>query len=201
MTRLTIVCHAATEAVRAARFPDDEAIDDQVVVPASMEAPITAGRWLAGPERRATSTAAALCGDKGITVDRELRDWDCGRWRGQTFSDLHHSEPEALTSWLTDPDAAPHGGESLLDLLARIGRWLYLPSTCETKTVAVAHPAILRAAVVKALDAGPAAFWRIDAQPLSRAQLSHDGRRWALQSLVPPGRMAHLHDDDVRPSV
>ena len=185
MTRLTIICHAATEAVRAARFPGDEDIDDRRAVPTSPSASVAAGRWLSGPERRATSTAAALGGDRAVAVDPDLRDWDCGRWRGRDLRDLQRSEPAGLAAWLSDPAAAPHGGESLLDLLARVGRWLDRCVADGTRTAAVTHPAILRAAVVGALDAGPAAFWRIDAPPLCRARLSHDGRRWALQSLGP----------------
>ncbi len=186
MTRLTLVCHATTEAVRGARFPNDEAVDDGAADPASFGSPIVASEWLAGPEQRARTTAAAIGGDRGISVDPDLRDWDCGRWRGQTIEDLQRGDPAGVAAWVMDPAAVPHGGESLLDLLARIARWLDRQAAVGSKTVAVTHPAILRAAVVTALDAGPAAFWHIDARPLSRARLSHDGRRWILQSLVPP---------------
>ena len=197
MTRLTLICHAATDAVSAARFPDDETIDDPSAVSASFGPPIAAGQWLAGPEQRATTTAAALSRDRGFTVDQELRDWDCGRWRGRTIEDLHSSEPAALAAWLTDPAAAPHGGESLLDLLGRLEHWLGRQAGVRAKTAAVTHPAVLRAAVVVTLGAGPDAFWRIDAQPLSRARLSHDGRRWSLQSLVPPSRIADEDSADL----
>ncbi|MGI3903319.1 MAG: histidine phosphatase family protein [Janthinobacterium lividum] len=186
MTRLTLICHAATEAARAARFPDDEVIDDGSAVPPSFGPPIVASHWLTGPEQRARSTAAALVGDRVIVVDPELRDWNCGRWRGQTIVDLQRTEPTAVAAWLADPAAAPHGGESLLALLGRVEDWLGRQAAVKGKSAAFTHPAILRAAIVVALGAGPAAFWRVDAQPLSRARLSHDGRRWNLQSLVPP---------------
>lgn len=187
MTRLTIICHAATDAVRAARFPDDEDIDDPGARSPSPASPISAGRWLAGPERRTLSTAAAL-GGRIVAVDPDLRDWDCGRWGGRDLADLQRSEASDLAAWLSDPAANPHGGESLLDLVGRAGRWLDRQAAGGARTAAVTHPAILRALVVKALDAGPAAFWHLDAQPLCRARLSHDGRRWVLQSLGSPRR-------------
>ncbi len=186
MTRLTIICHASTPAVRAARFPDDETIDDPSAIPAALAGSIAAGRWLTGPERRATATAAALAAGRDVRVDDDLREWDCGHWRGRDLAELHRREPDGVAAWLTDPSAAPHGGESLMDLLARIGRWLERQAAQGTRTAAVSHPAILRAAIVLALDAGPAAFRHIDAQPLTRAELSHDGRRWVLQGLAGP---------------
>ncbi len=185
MIRLTVICHAATEAVRAARFPRDEDLDRAGAAAAARAPAITAARWLAGPERRATATAAALAGRRVVAVDPELRDWDCGRWAGHELAALSQSEPAALGAWLSDAGAAPHGGESLADLLGRTGRWLDAQAGTGRRTVAVTHPAVLRAAVVQALGAGPAAFWRIDAPPLCRARLSHDGRRWLLQSLGP----------------
>lgn len=188
MTRLTLICHAATEAVGAARFPDDEAVDEGAAVSASFGPPIVARLWLAGPERRTVATAAALRGDRAVMVDQELRDWDCGGWRGQAVEDLQRRDAAGLAAWLTDPTAAPHGGESLTDLLARVEGWMSQQAVAQGKTAAVTHPAILRAALVAAIDAPPAAFWRIDARPLSRAELSHDGRRWVLQSLVPPAK-------------
>ena len=188
MTRLTIICHAATKATGEARFPgdDDQPMLDHVARWADSGERVKAGRWLAGPERRTTATAAALCGTGGVTTDPGLRDWNVGRWRGWNFADLHEAEPDALAEWMSNPAAEPHGGESLLALLSRVGRWLDHVSADRRRTAAVTHPAVLRAALVLALDADPRVFWRIAAQPLSLAHLTHDGRRWMLHSLVSP---------------
>ena len=88
---------------------------------------------------------------------------------------------------------APHGGESLLDLLARIGSWLdhlqrQPAPTASVRIIAVTHPAVLRAAIVHALDAAPSAFWRIDAPPLTRVRLSGHAGRWNLRAMEPPPR-------------
>ncbi|MFC9651748.1 histidine phosphatase family protein [Streptomyces sp. NPDC056937] len=47
-----------------------------------------------------------------------------GRWQGRTLDEVAAAEPDALASWLSDPASAPHGGESLLELLARTAHWL-----------------------------------------------------------------------------
>ena len=184
MTRLTLMSHATTDAVRASRFPSDGDTADLTHLASGLTVSVHAGRWLAGPEQRATSTAVALAGSRPVVIDPELRDWNVDRWRGRTLAELSESEPEALGLWVSDPGAAPHGGESLLDLLGRVGRWLRDQEGAESRVAAVTHPAVLRAAVVRALEAGPAVFWHIDVTPLSRVRLSHDGRRWTLQELV-----------------
>jgi broad specificity phosphatase PhoE len=48
--------------------------------------------------------------------------------------------------------------------------------------VAVTHPAIIRAAILIALDAPPKSFWRIDIAPASRTQMHFRGHAWTLRS-------------------
>lgn len=187
--RLTLVCHAATQAQRAAAVAgDDEPLDAAGRAAAAVAAsdPETADLCWTAPERRARETAAAL-GLQAAVEDR-LRNCDYGRWRGSSLAALQAREPEAVRAWLTDPAAAPHGGESLLALLARVGGWLDgLPAGPATSRVivAVTHPAVVRAAAVHALAAAPAVFWRIDAGPLARLWLSGRAGRWNLRALQP----------------
>ena len=80
--RLDLLAHGASSATRAARFPDDEALEASAI--ATLEA--LKGRLrsygcvLTSPSRAAGETAAAL----GLKADVEkaLRDCDYGRWRG-----------------------------------------------------------------------------------------------------------------------
>jgi broad specificity phosphatase PhoE len=81
---------------------------------------------------------------------------------------------------MTDPDAAPHGGESLTEVLARVARWLAEQAVLDGAAVAITHAGVVKACVVTALAAPPAAFWQIDVAPLSITELhAHDGR-WTI---------------------
>lgn len=112
-----------------------------------------------------------------------LRDCDYGRWAGRAFNDVQAQEPDAIAEWLRDPAAAPHGGESILELIARVARWLDLQCAAPERTVAITHAAVIRAAILHAIEAPPQSFWRIDVAPLSLARLSGANGRWNLASL------------------
>ena len=79
--------------------------------------------------------------------------------------------PGDLAVWLTEPTRAPHGGESVVDLMRRVARWLDSLTGNAWAAVAVTHPAVIRAAILLALDAPPKSFWRIDIAPVSRTVL------------------------------
>lgn len=136
------------------------------------------------PARRCVQTAAALGLDS--TVDIQLRDCDFGQWQGRLLDEVTAADPDGVESWLTDPAAAPHGGESIHDLLVRAGRWLHAHPSGPGTTIAVTHPAVVRAIVVAALMAGPAAFWRIDVAPLTQTTLSGGDTRWNVAILGLP---------------
>jgi broad specificity phosphatase PhoE len=184
--RLTLVCHASTSAVRTAAFPLDEPLDPQGQAKAAALAGALRGvdATLTSPALRARQTAAALLLD--ATVDPALRDIDVGRWTGRSFADVEGAEPEAVAAWASRPDTAPHGGESVVDLLARVAPWLAARGGQTGRIVAVTHQAVIRAAIVVAIDARPPAFWRIDIAPLCRVILAgDDGIRWTLRAIVP----------------
>ncbi|MQY12304.1 hypothetical protein SRB5_24370 [Streptomyces sp. RB5] len=142
-----------------------------------------ADRTWCGPEVRCRETAEAL-GVPGTAV-AELAGWDLGEWRGRTRADLAAECPGDLEAWLTDPDAAPHGGESLTGLLARTGRWL--DTVPAGHTVAVTDQALVRAAVVSALSLPARSFWLLDAAPLSATVLTARDGQWHLRCGSPSG--------------
>ena len=181
-TRLTWICHAATAATRQAAFPADESIEDRQLDAAHA---LAGGigvhdRVLVAPERRTRQTADAL--GLAASVDPDLKDCDYGRWCGRSLADLSETEPDALSSWLADPEAAPHGGESVADTIKRMAIWLDRHASDSTRLLAVSHPAVIRAAVVHVLEAPASSFWRIGVAPLSLMRMSHDGRRWTLMA-------------------
>jgi broad specificity phosphatase PhoE len=183
--RLDLLAHGASEATRAARFPDDEALEPSAIQ--AIEA--LGGRLrpyaqaLTAPARVARETVAALGFD--AVVEPALRDCDYGRWRGLASKDVAEREPEAFAAWLNDPRAAPHGGESVAALIERVRAWLAQALARDGATLAVTHAAVVRAAIVTALGAGPLAFARIDVAPLSLARLSGHAGRWNLVALGP----------------
>lgn len=182
-SRLTLVSHAPTVAVRAAAFPLDEGIDEKARREASAlsgDLPQFGAAWTS-PARRALETAAAFNLD--AKVEPLLRDMDLGRWAGRTFADVEASEPQEMMRWLSDSAASPHGGESVEALLARVANWLKLAGERQGRSVAVTHPAVIRAAIVVAIEAKPVSFWRIDIAPLSIVELGSNGSRWTLKSI------------------
>jgi broad specificity phosphatase PhoE len=178
-TRLVLIAHAPTAATRRAAFADDEGIELLRDPPGSMG---RFDRCFVAPEQRARETAAAL--GWPADVDAVLRDLDAGAWRGRSFDDLLAEAPDALAAWTADPGWRPPGGESVEELIARIAPWLEIQQQQGGRIGAVAHPAVLRAAAIAALNAPPALFWRLDAGPLTRLELRTDGRRWTLRALT-----------------
>jgi broad specificity phosphatase PhoE len=183
--RLSLICHAGMPAARAVAFYQDGPADPAQLarVAAIIPALGPLERVWTAPELRARQTAALLGAD--ATVVPALRDCDFGRWQGRALADIQAHDRDGVAAWLSDMGAAPHGGESLLAVLQRVGQWLDAHHDTG-HTVAVTHPAVIRAAIVHGLGAPPEAFWRIDAEPLSVADLRLHSGRWTLRSI---GRM------------
>jgi broad specificity phosphatase PhoE len=183
---LILVCHAATAASRSASFPTDDPLDQQGAADAAAAGArfaLRPERLLCAPSRAARQTAGALGFVLEAVVEPEIRDCDFGRWSGRPLADVAREEPEAFTRWMTDPDSTPHRGESQTDLVRRVGEWIDSCLPTPGRTVAVTHPAVIRAAVVHAIAAPPATFWHIDIGPLSRTWLRSNGSRWTLRRL------------------
>ena len=178
VVRLTLVSHAMTDAMAAGRFPTDEPLNSvgHRQVDASIELGVTE-RAYCGPEKRSRQTAELL--GLQASIDTRLADLDCGRWRGDV---LGRVDPADLAIWLTDPTRAPHGGESVVDLIERVRGWMDSVTADRARLVAVTHPSVIRAAIVIALDAPPKSFWRIDIAPASRTVMHFRGHAWSLRS-------------------
>lgn len=178
VVRLTLVAHAMTDAMSAGRFPTDEPLN--ALGHRQVDATVELGRVdvaLCGPEQRTRQTADLL-GLRART-DSRLADLDCGAWRGNVLGGVR---PADLAVWLTEPAQAPHGGESVVDLIGRVRGWLDSLGAQRGRLVAVTHPSVIRSAILVALDAPPKSFWRIDIGPASRTVLHFRGGSWTLRS-------------------
>jgi broad specificity phosphatase PhoE len=179
--RITFISHAPTAAVRRAAFPLDEPIEPRDVEKLrSIDwIPPRVRQVYAGPERRTGQTAKALGFDPLLSA--ELKDLDYSSWQGKSLEEVQSTDPDGVGQWLTDSDAAPHGGESIASLLARTDRWLGRQQR-SGHTLAFTHPAVIRAAVVLTLQAPAQSFWRIDIPPVSITDLRWNGGLWNLRS-------------------
>lgn len=136
------------------------------------------GRALCSPLLRARQTAAAL----GLVPEivPALAELDYGVWAGRAPEAVLAEDPEGFALWRADPAAAPHGGESRLQLIARVADWLENCPGPGGAAIAVTHPGAIQAALIHVLGAPPEAADRIGASGLARLRLSHDGRRWSV---------------------
>ncbi|MFM9384612.1 histidine phosphatase family protein [Pseudomonas sp. UV AK001] len=176
-TCLTLICHARTVSQKLARFPTDEPVEECAFASDTLATRFaTAHRLICGPEWRTRQTAEWFGHD--AQVDEALRDCDWGRWHGQSIKELQRDDPEALQAWLDDPGAAPHGGESVVQLGERVAGWLATLQTTPGHVVAITHPFIIRAALMQVMQGQ--AFHSIDVQPLAVVELSFFGR-WRLR--------------------
>lgn len=181
-TRLWLVSHAATAAMRAGRFPSDDPLDARGIADvhayrerfAQSDVPHDASVFVS-PALCARETADAL----GLAAQPApaLADMDYGHWRGQRVADVAADDPAALSAWSTDPDAVVPGGESFAAVAARVARWLDALDDVPV-VVAVTHAVVIRAAVLHALQASLAAGMRVEIGPLSRVELRRSMRGW-----------------------
>lgn len=179
-SRLLVVAHEVTTATHTARFAGHA---DQLSVAgetaATREPSPSVGspsQVLVGPESRCVSTAR-LRGFPDPVTDPRLADLDVGDWAGRERDGIDDHD---LLAWLSDPAARPHGGESLEDFRDRTAGVLDSIPT-GSRTVLVAHPATIRAALLVALDAPTASFWRVDAGPGHELLLHGRPGRWTVR--------------------
>jgi broad specificity phosphatase PhoE len=179
--RITFISHAPTAAVRRSAFPLDESIElsEAEKLKSIGWDPPRVRRVYVAPEQRTKETARILGLDPILCT--ELMDLSYGSWRGKSLDEVQSVDPDGISLWLIDRDAAPHGGESIASLLARIERWL-AGQHGSGHIIAVTHPAVIRAAVVLTLQAPAQSFWRIDIPPASITDLRSSGHVWSLRS-------------------
>ncbi|MFE9645826.1 histidine phosphatase family protein [Streptomyces sp. NPDC006365] len=183
--RVTLLAAARSSPLLAERFGDDRPLDlpgwNEVQRVAHTLVYLAAAelRYCSPtPRSRATGDALGLA----PLAQLALRDCDMGRWRGLTLGEAMAREPRAVDAWLADPYSAPHGGESLVAFIQRVGSWLDTrPADDGARIVAVAEPAVVRAALVYALKAPPSTYWNIDVRPLSMATITGRAGRWNLR--------------------
>ncbi|MFF2650772.1 histidine phosphatase family protein [Streptomyces sp. NPDC058045] len=181
--RLLLVSPAMTRSLRRGVFDDGDPLDEQGAAQAKSAAGALPGdaRAVHSPSVRCarTATALGLRAEHGGGAPAGL---DAGRWQGRTLDEVAATEPELLSRWLTDPESAAPGGESVSGVCARVGGWLDGVAEGGTgRWVAVVEAEVVRAAAVLATGAPLTSFWRFDVPPLTVTELSGRDGRWNLR--------------------
>ena len=140
---------------------------------------------------RAPSTRCGQAADTlGLesTPEPALRDFDYGKWCGCTVDEVVAADPCGFSAWLTDPDAAPHGGESVRQLCNRAANWLINVQPDTGSMLAVTEPAIIQALLVHALAAPVHAFRHFDVAPLAPISFTSHSDGWNVRfdRVTPP---------------
>ncbi|WP_430501447.1 histidine phosphatase family protein [Micromonospora trifolii] len=192
-TSLRLVAHGHTAALRGARFGGaDDGLDEGGLRAALAQARAGADRrgplgvnatCLSSPAAAARQTADAF----GLlpTIETALADCDYGDWSGRSLAEIAGTQPQALHDWLSAPDSAPHGGESVTAVRDRVGRWLDEQHRAGGRVIAVTHPVVIRVAVVHALSLPLATYRQVDVEPLAVVRLASQGTRWHLRLGAP----------------
>ena len=172
--RLVLRAHGATAAASALVFGDRTPL----VVPVR---PPPTGSWQIrhGPEPACRQTAGAW-GTAAEQADA-LAGPDLGRWAGHGLEEVALSDGAGLGAWLSDVEARPHGGESLADLVRRVGP--ELESLGAGRSLWVVTPLVARALAVAALAAPADLVLSLDVSFAGEVRLSRHGGRWRLQGL------------------
>ncbi|MEV5412795.1 histidine phosphatase family protein [Thermopolyspora sp. NPDC052614] len=165
--------------MRGACFPGDDEADPASL--AKADGRVFGGEpgrkvWVS-PARAASQTAYALGMVPQVAVD--LAEADAGRWRGRPYARIAEEEPEALAAWLADPDAAPHGGESLRSMSVRVAAWMDAMRVTPD-VVVVCDVGVIRAALGHALGVGIVPAARFDIAPLSATEIALAGEGWRV---------------------
>jgi probable phosphoglycerate mutase len=124
---------------------------------------------IASPMTRTRQTAAAAA--RRLRLDVEVDEgWieaGFGAWEGLTYAEIARRYPEELGRWQGSTTVAPPEGESLDAVVERVraARARAVRSWPGRVVVIATHATPARVVVQEALDAGPAALWRLRISP------------------------------------
>ena len=112
-----------------------------------------------------------------------LRDCDFGSWSGLTLDEVGARDPVALADWLADPQARPHGGETLAELVGRVGRWSTSSRGRTAGRWPWCRPWWPGRPWCTPWACRAEAIFRVDVAPLGRVTVSRAADGWRLQGL------------------
>lgn len=178
------VCYGKTDvplagdAVQAAQAVAQRLVAPGVPVPA---------RFVTSPLQRCAQVADRLAQRFACecTIDARLQEIDFGAWEGRRWEAI---DRVALDAWAADlRGARMHGGESVEQFEARIGRWLDDWCACRTMPAStlhvVTHAGVIRMIASLALGEPLEAMlkWPLDVSAVVWLQREPDSGDWRLR--------------------
>ena len=166
---------------------DDPPLDDAGRVQAEQVARVVhADRVISSPLRRARATAEAIGGP--VEIDERWIELDYGALDGTPTAEVPR---ETWAEWRADVCYHPDGGESLVELSARVDEACdeLLDEATRRDVVVVTHVSPVKAAVAWALGVGCEVSWRTWVAPASITRIA--GGPWG-PSLHTFNETAHL---------
>jgi alpha-ribazole phosphatase len=96
----------------------------------------------------------------------ELRELDFGQWEGLTYEGIMTSDRAIAESWYENAfELAPPGGETLLELGARIDRWVARVQRCTDSAdtiLVVSHGGPIRWFISRYVLGDERAYWQVE---------------------------------------
>lgn len=121
----------------------------------------------ASPMERTRDTAVPIAEACGVSlhVEEAINEIDFGAWSGGRISDL--DERPAFARWNAGRDqACCEGGESMVEVQARVLRWMErIVASGATAVAAVSHADVIKAAVMVTLGLSSRAHDRLEISP------------------------------------
>jgi probable phosphoglycerate mutase len=136
---------------------------------------------LTSPLRRARQTAATVAELIDVPLQERpgLIETDFGAWEGLTFTEARDRDPELHGRWLGAQDVAPPGGESFVDVAARMvaERDAILAEHAGRTVIVVSHVTPIKMLLRDALGGGGEILYRLhlDLAGLSEVEYYPDG--------------------------
>lgn len=141
---------------------------------------------ISSPLLRAQQTAERI--SERVVIDERFIELDYGQWDGVALTDVPQDQ---WALWRADPSFRPPGGETLLELDARVQPALEeLAERARTEhVVVVSHVSPIKSAITWALGVGPHITWKMHLDRASICRITIGPRGPALAGM---NETAHL---------
>ncbi|HEV7146776.1 MAG TPA: bifunctional RNase H/acid phosphatase [Pedococcus sp.] len=189
-TRVLLIRHGVTDYTAASRLDGrggaDPSLNDQGREQAAAAARATVHLLAGAPARvvtsslaRAKQTGDAVAAAIGARpeVDDDFDEQNFGDWDGASIPDLVRDFPDELAAMRSDPDYARPGGESHVELAARVVAAFERVVAAGGTTVVVCHRKPIMVVLAHLLQIPHETVWRLAAAPgsLTAVEVWEDG--------------------------